>query len=136
MPIIGVPSKDLALAQEPEGEGATQSEPDGVPPQQRLEQAYQLLVAEGKKPSGRALAERAHVHRSTCVEWLRTRQEIRQSEPLVEEPGRDDASRPAEPLDATVMEMPEIKMDQPVAADDVSPGVSPDFSLPEDTPDM
>ncbi len=38
---------------------------------QRLERAYQVLKAEGRKPSGRALAERAHIHRSTCNAWLK-----------------------------------------------------------------
>ncbi len=41
---------------------------------ERLERAYQELLAEGQKISGRTLAERAHVHRSTCVSWLRARQ--------------------------------------------------------------
>lgn len=41
---------------------------------ERLERAYQELEAEGKKISGRLLAERAHVHRSVCVKWLRARQ--------------------------------------------------------------
>ncbi len=36
----------------------------------RLEKAYQELRAERKKLSGRALAKRAHIHRSTCSTWL------------------------------------------------------------------
>jgi hypothetical protein len=36
-----------------------------------MERAYQELLKEGQKISGRTLAERAHVHRATCVEWLR-----------------------------------------------------------------
>jgi hypothetical protein len=38
----------------------------------RLKQAYQELKEEGIRISGRALAQRAHVRRSTCLEWLRT----------------------------------------------------------------
>ena len=45
----------------------------GLMREDRLEQAYQALVAEGAKVSARALAERAHVHRSTCAEWLEAR---------------------------------------------------------------
>jgi hypothetical protein len=43
--------------------------------QERLERAYYALLAEGKKVSARALAQRAHVHRSTCHDWLEARQE-------------------------------------------------------------
>ena len=50
--------------------------------EERLERAFQSLIAEGKKPSGRALAERAHVHRSTCITWLQVRQ---QKTPLTEQ---------------------------------------------------
>jgi hypothetical protein len=50
--------------------------------EERLERAFQSLIAEGKKPSGRALAERAHVHRSTCITWLQVRQ---QKTPLSEQ---------------------------------------------------
>ncbi len=110
-PIAEVPSQELVLeqatAREPDGGGSAQLEPDGVPPQQRMEQAYQSLVAEGKKPSGRALAERAHVHRSTCVEWLRMKQHLApENELLPEEPERDDLSVSDEPPDAAVMELP------------------------------
>lgn len=52
---------------------------------ERLEQAYQALVAAGKKPSGRALAQQAHVHRSTCMEWLRDRQQ----QPKEDEPAQE-----------------------------------------------
>jgi hypothetical protein len=90
-PIVGVPLEEPVVEQEPVREpqdGTVDlSEPEAAPPQERLEQAYQSLVAEGKKPSGRALAERAHVHRSTCVEWLRTRhrEELPQEESGPEE---------------------------------------------------
>lgn len=50
--------------------------------EERLERAFQSLIAEGKKLSGRALAERAHVHRSTCITWLQVRQ---QKTPLTEQ---------------------------------------------------
>lgn len=39
----------------------------------RLEKAYRELQAERKKLSGRALAKRAHIHRSTCNAWLQAR---------------------------------------------------------------
>ena len=38
----------------------------------RLVHAYQELVTEGKRISGRALAIRAHVRRTTCNQWLAT----------------------------------------------------------------
>ena len=38
----------------------------------RLARAYQELEAEGKRISGRALATRAHMRRSTCNQWLAT----------------------------------------------------------------
>lgn len=43
--------------------------------QERLERAYQSLLAEGSKISARALAQRAHVHRTTCRDWLEARQQ-------------------------------------------------------------
>jgi hypothetical protein len=42
--------------------------------EERLEQTYQQLLLEGGAVSARRLAERAHVHRSTCASWLRRRQ--------------------------------------------------------------
>jgi hypothetical protein len=36
----------------------------------RLARAYQELAAEGKRVSGRALAARAHLRRTTCTQWL------------------------------------------------------------------
>jgi hypothetical protein len=36
----------------------------------RLARAYQELVAQGKRISGRALAAHAHLRRSTCNQWL------------------------------------------------------------------
>src|SRR6266487_2323866 len=81
-PPIRVPDNESAApGAEPLDGASILSEPvEGAAPEEtpvereeRLELAYQSLLAEGKKPSGRALAERAHVHRATCVEWLRTR---------------------------------------------------------------
>ncbi len=40
---------------------------------ERLRQAYDTLQAEGEKITGRALAQRAHVRRSTCTAWLQSR---------------------------------------------------------------
>lgn len=41
----------------------------------RLEQAYVELQTQGKRLSGRALAQLAHIHRSTCNTWLEARRE-------------------------------------------------------------
>lgn len=41
----------------------------------RIEHAYLALKAEGKRISGRALAARAHIHRSTCNQWLENYQQ-------------------------------------------------------------
>ena len=38
----------------------------------KLMRAYQDLETEGKRISGRALAARAHVRRTTCNQWLAT----------------------------------------------------------------
>ena len=160
-PIAAVPSKERMLeqapAREPVSGDVAQLEPDGAPPQQRMEQAYQSLVAEGKKLSGRALAERAHVHRSTCVEWLRMKQQqTPENEVLPQEPERDGSSLldtlpdgevmdaleheiisvQAETPETAMMELPEMKMNHYSAAGNVSPGVFPDSSLPEDIPDV
>src|SRR5450755_3604674 len=162
-PIASVPSKEPvplpAPAREPQDGAVAPLELEAAPSLERLEQAYQSLLAEGKKPSGRALAERAHVHRSTCVEWLRIKQQLGPEELLLEEPERDGISMPDEPSSATVMDvpgkvperkitsepaepsetalidLPEREMDRHEVASNVSPDVFPDFSLPEDTPD-
>lgn len=52
-------------------QSSNEAQQDELSQEQRLEQAYQELKAERKKPSGRALAERAHIHRSTCNAWLK-----------------------------------------------------------------
>jgi hypothetical protein len=58
------PSEPPVLAEE------TVEEPDA-----RIERAYLELKAEGKRISGRALATRAHIHRSTCNQWLENYQQ-------------------------------------------------------------
>jgi len=50
---------------------SNEAQQDELSQEQRLEQAYHELKAGRKKPSGRALAERAHIHRSTCNAWLK-----------------------------------------------------------------
>ena len=163
-PIARVPSKEPvpvpAPAPGPQDSAVALLEPEAAPSQERLEQAYQSLLAEGKKPSGRALAERAHVHRSTCVEWLRVKQQLGpENEQFLEEPERDGismpdgpssatvmdvpgkvperkiTSEPAEPSETALIDLPEREMDRHEVASNVSPDVFPDFSLPEDTPD-
>ncbi len=163
-PIADVPSKEQMVGQEWARElqngVVAYSEPEAVSSQERLEHAYQSLVAEGKKPSGRALAERAHVHRSTCVEWLRVKQQQMPENELLEEPEHDGlsmqgespvvaamdlpektqeqkaASVAAEPPEMVIMDLPEIEVDRHRAASSVSPDVFPNFSLPEDTADV
>ena len=87
-------------------------------------------------------------------------QMVPENERTLEEPERDDLSVSDEPLDAAVMELPgkalahesasvptvppdtammdlsEMEMERHGAADDVSPDVFPNSSLPEDTPDV
>ena len=41
----------------------------------RIERAYLELKAEGKRISGRSLAARVHIHRSTCNHWLESYQQ-------------------------------------------------------------
>jgi hypothetical protein len=151
-PIASVPSKEPvpvpASARGPQDGAVAPLEPEAAPSQERLEQAYQSLLAEGKKPSGRALAERAHVHRSTCVEWLRVKQQQEPEELLLDEPSsapvmdvpgkvpeRKITSELAEPSETALIDLPERAMDRREVASNVSPDVFPDFSLPEDTPD-
>ncbi len=50
--------------------------------EERLERAYQELVAEGRKISGRTLAARAHLHRSSCTQWLRAYPKTQQGDKL------------------------------------------------------
>ncbi|GCF11812.1 hypothetical protein [Dictyobacter arantiisoli] len=88
-------------------------EPDPTDPdtvqksrEERLTLAYQELRAQGHhKISGRILAERAHMHRSFCTEWLRTHQQtpsasetnaIPQAEPGIEDSEQEDQEE--EPL--------------------------------------
>jgi hypothetical protein len=55
----------------------------------RIERAYLELKAEGKRISGRSLAARAHIHRSTCNQWLENYQQRKDSgEPEPEEDER------------------------------------------------
>jgi len=62
-------------ADQPDEFGTSQEERDS-----RIESAFKELRAEGKRISGRALAARAHVHRTTSTRWLEAyRQEVAQS---------------------------------------------------------
>lgn len=60
----------MPLSEPPELAEETVEERDA-----RIERAYLELKAEGKRISGRALATRAHVHRSTCNQWLENYQQ-------------------------------------------------------------
>lgn len=61
----------------------------------RIERAYLELNAEGKRISGRSLAARAHIHRSTCNQWLESYQQRTDSGvPEPEEDEQDGADTP------------------------------------------
>ncbi len=136
-------TRAIALARVPRDEGRVQREPQLYA---QLEHAYHSLVAAGKKPSGRALAKLVHIHRSTCVEWLRAREASRHGQPerddtfetvvaqdtAVTQEQREDAlagqdsAVPGEPeRDAVNEQAPlEIARQEPVGG--ASPSVSPD----------
>ena len=73
---------------------AYSEEPRDLSPEERetrLAHAYQELEAEGKRISGRALAVRAHMRRSTCNQWLAARHpEIANEEPEEYAPRQGD----------------------------------------------
>jgi hypothetical protein len=117
--------------------------PDPVPQEepslerdQRLEQAYQSLLEERKKPSGRALAERVHIHRATCVAWLREKQ--RQSQTSISIENGEDTSEiaPDVSVSGSSLEPLALAGDLLEETDDASPGVPPASHLPEDTPPL
>ncbi len=91
------------------------------------------MLAEGKKPSGRALAGRVHIHRATCVEWLRAKQHQDMINPQTQEKERgkgavldvSGSTFALEPLALTDVYMGETG--------NTSPGVSPASLLPGDT---
>lgn len=65
-------------ADQPDEFGTSQEERDN-----RIESAFKELRAEGKRISGRALAARAHVHRTTSTRWLEAyRQEVARQQAL------------------------------------------------------
>ena len=74
----GTQSDEVRATQEPV---VPQSEPRGLAEETqeereaRIERAYLELKAEGKRISGRSLAARAHIHRSTCNQWLENYQQ-------------------------------------------------------------
>jgi hypothetical protein len=103
---------------------------------QRLEQAYQFLLAEGKKPSGRALAEQVHIHRATCVAWLREKQRQSMTNALIEESADDREVTPDVPDPGSILEPLALVGDLLMETGDASPGVPPASHLPEDTPPL
>lgn len=104
--------------------------------EQRLERAYQSLLAEGKKPSGRALAERVHIHRATCVAWLREKQR-QDKTPILLEDGEDTSEIAPDVSELDSSLEPLALADNPLAeTGDTSPGVPPASHLPEDTPPL
>ena len=96
---------DQETAREPQKEAVVSSASEEGASQKRMEQAYQLLLAEGKKPSGRALAERAHVHRSTCVQWLKARKvQFGENGPVPALSEHNETSEPVEPREIALMD--------------------------------
>jgi hypothetical protein len=78
--------------------GTSQEERDS-----KIESAFKELRAEGKRISGRALAARAHVHRTFSTRWLETyRQETAHS-------GRDDSR----PISSEVAQHADIEKENP-----------------------
>src|SRR5262249_44718124 len=77
-PLLSQPSSNVAQKQDvlPPADLTTgqQEAPDESEPpdegEERLQRAYQELKAEGQRISGRTLAARAHVRRTTCNRWL------------------------------------------------------------------
>ncbi len=100
--------------------------------EERLEAAYHALIAEGKAPSGRALAQRAHIHRSTCVKWLRAKQ---QQVPESQHQQGEDHPASESASEAPARPSPARETDPLFAGNDVPPNVSPEYEIPEDTPD-
>ena len=62
----------LSSHQNENGEREQEEQSDDLPEEReiRIARAYQDLEAEGKRISGRALAVRAHIRRTTCNQWL------------------------------------------------------------------
>ena len=78
-------SKHTETIYKEEDEAETSSQEDDIAligQEDRLRKAYQELKEEGQRISGRLLAQRAHVRRSTCLEWLRTYDEDEQQGPI------------------------------------------------------
>ena len=102
----------------------------GLKREERLEQAYQALVAEKVKVSARALAERAHIHRSTCAEWLEARTRA--------------TSSPVPPFMGPTGEMSDQRLQKPASLaqsdgspfpdDNTSPSDAAEMPPPGDTP--
>lgn len=67
------PAPDSSIARTPRAPRHHPARELGPRREERLEHAYQSLLGERGKVSARALAERAHIHRSTCAEWLEAR---------------------------------------------------------------
>ena len=98
--------------------------------EERLEQAYQGLLAERGKVSARALAERAHIHRSTCAEWLEARSGATPSPvpPLTRPTGKERAQHGEEPESVAQND------GSPPLEGDASPGDAAERLSPGDIP--
>ncbi len=142
-----VPEKERSLAPQSgtEFQPGSLEKREPVPPSQeepslerdqRLEQAYQFLLAEGKKPSGRALAERVHIHRATCVAWLREKQHQDKTSILIEDDEGTSEIAPDVSVQDSSLEPLALADDPLEETDDTSPGVPPASHLPEDTPPL
>ncbi len=98
--------------------------------EERMEQVYQELLVERGKVSARALAERAHIHRSTCVEWLeaRTRTTPSSVPPVPRPTGEERAAHREEPESAAQND------GSPPLEGDASPGDPAERLSPGDIP--
>jgi hypothetical protein len=128
------PAPVVTMAPEPiASQRAPHPEPEhgaGLKREERLERVYQALTAEGVKISARALAERAHIHRSTCAAWLQARTGATPSPvPAPSRPTGEESDQrfpEAEPL---------AQGDgSPLPDEDASPGDSAEMHPPRDTP--
>ena len=102
----------------------------GAMREERLKQAYQGLLAERGKVSARALAERAHIHRSTCAEWLEARSRATPSPvPSLPRPtGKERVQHGEEPESVAQND------GSPPLEGDASPGDAAERLSPGDTP--
>jgi hypothetical protein len=128
----GEPGTELPAAPAPSSSVAPVPQAQGLRPgrEERLEQAYQELLAERGKVSARGLAEHAHIHRSTCAQWLETRTRATPSSapPVMKPTGEERAGYGEEPESAAQ------NQGSLLPADNTSPGDGAETLSPGDIP--